>query len=108
MIIKSGSYCRGFTKWLSQQCGAFSRALLDEKSKSPLFLGEGGAMVTNDWCITVSSVHSRSHHWRLFFLWGPKICKRSGPIGTKEKSVGRNVPKLHVPSRPVKRLTNKI
>ena len=33
----------GLTKWLSQQCGAFSRDLLDKKAKSPLFPRAGGA-----------------------------------------------------------------
>ena len=41
----------------SPQCRAFSRALMDEKSLSPLFpvgAGEGGvgAVVTHDWCIS--------------------------------------------------------
>ena len=37
----------------SPQCRAFSRAVMDEKSLSPLFPvgGGGGAVVTNDWCI---------------------------------------------------------
>ena len=37
--------------WLSPQCRGYSRELLDEKSKSPLFPGAGGCVVTNDWCI---------------------------------------------------------
>ena len=37
----------------SPQCRAFSRAVTDEKSLSPLFpVHGGGAVVTNDWCIT--------------------------------------------------------
>ena len=36
-------------------CGVYSRDFLDEKSKSPLFPGDGGAMVTNDWCIKTKS-----------------------------------------------------
>ena len=35
----------------SPQCRALNRALMDEKSLSPLF-HVGGAVVTNDWCIT--------------------------------------------------------
>ena len=50
--FKNGSACKtkqtagenggGFTKWLSLQCGAFSRDLQDRKSKSPLFPRAGG------------------------------------------------------------------
>ena len=36
----------------SPQYRAFSRAVMDEKSLSPLFPVGGGAVVTNDWCIT--------------------------------------------------------
>ena len=43
----------------SPQCRAFSRAVMDEKSLSPLFPvrggGGGGAVVTNDWCITLQA-----------------------------------------------------
>ena len=35
----------------SLQCRAFSRALIYEKSLSPLLPVDGGAVVTNDWCI---------------------------------------------------------
>ena len=35
----------------SPECRAFSRAMIYEKSLSQLFL-VGGAVVTNDWCIT--------------------------------------------------------
>ena len=42
---------RGFTKWLSLQYRDFSSGLLDEKSNSPIFPGNGRAMVTNDRCI---------------------------------------------------------
>ena len=38
----------GFTNEQSPQGQAFSRDLLDQKSKSPLFPGAGGAVVTND------------------------------------------------------------
>ena len=34
--------------FLTPQCRGFSRALSSEKSKSPLFPGSGGAVVTND------------------------------------------------------------
>ena len=51
-IIKS----RAMTISRSPQCRAFSRAVTDEKSLSPLFPvggdSGGGAVVTNDWCIT--------------------------------------------------------
>ena len=44
-----GENGHGFTNWLSPQCGAFSRDLLNEKSKSPLFpRAGGGGFVTND------------------------------------------------------------
>ena len=38
------------------QCRAYSRALLDKKSKSPLFPKDGVAMVTNDWCKCISHI----------------------------------------------------
>ena len=47
---------------------AFSRAVMDEKSLSPLFPVDGGAVVTNDWCIKAE--------WKnrnLILLW---------PLGT--------------------------
>ena len=49
-LIKSGA----MTLSKSPQYRAFSRAVMDEKSLSPLFPvgGGGGAVVTNDWCIT--------------------------------------------------------
>ena len=53
-IIKS----RALTFSRSPQYRAFSRAVIDEKSLSLLFLVGvcgGGAVVTNDWCITVFS-----------------------------------------------------
>ena len=58
MVVQCNiTYCGGkqlwFYHWLSPQCGAFSRDLLNEKSKSPLFHGAGG-VVTNDWCSNVS------------------------------------------------------
>ena len=40
----------------SWQCRAFSRAVMDEKSLPPLFPVGGGAVVTNDWCIIVTSL----------------------------------------------------
>ena len=50
---------RAMTISRSPQCWAFSRALIDEKSLSPLFpvdgVGGGGAVVTNDWCIIYQS-----------------------------------------------------
>ena len=51
---------RAMTISRSLQRWAFSRALMDEKSLSPLFpVGGGpggggrGAVVTNDWCISI-------------------------------------------------------
>ena len=55
-IIKSGA----MTLSKAPQCRAFSRAVIDEKSLFPLFPvggGEGGAVVTNDWCFTVYIEH---------------------------------------------------
>ena len=50
----------------SPQCRAFSKALMDEKSLSPLFPLGGGreAVVTNNWCITaiVSPFHFNKKH----------------------------------------------
>ena len=46
-IIKSGT----MIVRRSPQCRAFSRAVIYEKSLSPLF-PVGGAVVTNDWCIS--------------------------------------------------------
>ena len=48
-----GENSSGFTNEQSPQGGAFSRDFLDQKSKSPLFPGPVGAVVTNDWCINV-------------------------------------------------------
>ena len=41
--------CHPYTR--SPQCRASSRAVMDEKSLSPLFPVDGRAVVTNDWCI---------------------------------------------------------
>ena len=49
-LIKS----RAMTLSRSPQYRAFSRAVMDEKSSSPLF-PVGGAVVTNDWCTFVTS-----------------------------------------------------
>ena len=49
-LIKS----RAMTLCRSPQYRAFSRAVMDEKSLSPLFPVGGGAVVTNDWCIFVN------------------------------------------------------
>ena len=49
-IIKSGA----MIVRRSPQCRTFSRALIYEKSLSPLF-PVGGVVVTNDWCITDKS-----------------------------------------------------
>ena len=43
----------GFTNCLSPQCEAFSRDLLDEKSKVPAIPQGWGGVITNDWCITI-------------------------------------------------------
>ena len=46
-----GENSSGFTNEQSLGGGTFSRDLLDQKSKSPLFPGGVGCVVTNDWCI---------------------------------------------------------
>ena len=46
-----GAFSRDFTKNLSPQCRAFSRALKTEKLKAPLFPSPVRAGTTNDWCI---------------------------------------------------------
>ena len=38
----AGAFSRAFTIFLTPQCRSFSRALISEKSKSPLFPGSGG------------------------------------------------------------------
>ena len=43
---------RAMTLSRSLQCRAFSRAMMDEKSLSPLFPVGRGAVVTNNWCIS--------------------------------------------------------
>ena len=65
-LIKS----RAMTLSRSQQCRTFSRAVMDEKSLSPLFpvgvcvcaagvcVGGGGAVVTSDWCNSLMNVLS--------------------------------------------------
>ena len=45
---RAGAFSRAFSVFLTPQCSGFSRALISEKSKSPLFPGSGGAVVTND------------------------------------------------------------
>ena len=44
---RARAFSRAFTIFLTPQCRDFSRALISEKSKSPLFPGSGGAVVTN-------------------------------------------------------------
>ena len=46
-----GHFGGDFTSRVSPQGGDFTRDLLDRKSKSRLFPGPGGAVVTIDWCI---------------------------------------------------------
>ena len=53
---KEQGYDSYMTLSRSPQCRALSRAVMNEKSSSPLFPvggwgGGGGAVVTNDWCI---------------------------------------------------------
>ena len=53
-IYPSGIYCykeQGYSLSRSPQCMALSRAVMDEKSLSPLFAVGGGAVARNDWCI---------------------------------------------------------
>ena len=47
-LRRAGAFSRVFTIFLTPQCRGFSSALISEKSKSPLFPGSGGAVVTND------------------------------------------------------------
>ena len=49
-LVKS----RAMTLSRSPQYRAFSRAVVDEKSLSPLFPVGEGAVVTNDWCISMT------------------------------------------------------
>ena len=49
----AGAFCRDFTEKKSPQCRAYTWALQMEKSISPLFPGPEGAVVANDWCISV-------------------------------------------------------
>ena len=51
----AGENSGGFTNWLSQQCVVLGKVLLDRKSKSLLFPGALGTVVTNDWCIKFCS-----------------------------------------------------
>ena len=44
--------CSGFTKNIPLQCRTCTRALQEENSISPLFLGPRVAGAANDWCIT--------------------------------------------------------
>ena len=47
MTARGGGENHDFTNWLSLQCGAFNRDLLDERLNSPLVSGARG-VVTND------------------------------------------------------------
>ena len=40
---------------------AFSRAVMDEKSLSPLFPVGGGSVVTNDWCMKEAAYKGLVH-----------------------------------------------
>ena len=56
---RAGAFSRAFTIFLTPQCRGFSRALISEKSKSPLFPGSEGAVVTNDFIFSaLNSVRS--------------------------------------------------
>ena len=61
------------------QYRAFSRAVMDEKSLSPLFpvRGGGGAVVTNDWCITA-------------FVYDGSACHGTGFLPTKNTQPFKN------------------
>ena len=50
----AGAFSRDFTTNLARRCRAFTRALKNEKLKTPPFPGPGGAGGTNDWCITLN------------------------------------------------------
>ena len=63
-IIKS----RAMTLSRSQQCRAFSRAVMGEKSLSPLIpIGGVGAAVTNDWYIKL--LNSLKNTDKLEYEW---------------------------------------
>ena len=62
---ESPGNCHGFTSWLSLQGGGYSWELLDKKSKSLLFPGAMGAVVTNDWCI----IYFRCYWTGLMMFW---------------------------------------
>ena len=68
-----GKNSSGFTKVQSTQGEAFSGDFLDQKSKSSLFLGGGGAMVT-DWCIIFTNL--LRHKFIKFLI----ILKKSGTV----------------------------
>ena len=53
---------RGFTSCLSMLCGASSRNLLEEKSKTPLFPVDGGTVATND-CTSI-------HVYKVYYMIG--------------------------------------
>ena len=59
----------------SPQYMAFSRAVMDEKSLSPLFpvgvCGRGGAVVTNDWCINFSQTLKTCFLVTWLVYWPP-------------------------------------
>ena len=63
-LIKS----RAMTLSRSPQYRAFSRAVMDEKSSSPLFPVGGGTVVTNDWCI--------SSRVKWYFLFCFQFCSK--------------------------------
>ena len=52
-LCSAGAFCRDFTEKKSPQCRAYTWALQMEKSISPLFPGPEGAVVANDWCISI-------------------------------------------------------
>ena len=52
---------RAMTLSRSPQYRAFSRAVMDEKSSSPLFPVGEGVVVANDWCIIFLAGDTQAH-----------------------------------------------
>ena len=64
--------CCGFTNWLSLQYGGYSRKLLVEKPKALLF-PRAGAVVTNDWHITIINI---CIFYLPLIMWFEKLTKQ--------------------------------
>ena len=62
MSLGAGTFCRDFTEKKSPQCRAYTWALQMDKSISQLFPGPEGAVVANDWCISLKKVSFKRAH----------------------------------------------